>query len=63
MTGKQILALVVGAIIGILALRYVGLLVLIPALSVAACLMMLNSGLETLRGGSELARASAQASP
>ena len=37
MTGKQILALVVGAIVGILALRYVGLLVLIPALSVAAC--------------------------
>lgn len=37
MTGKQIVALVVGAIIGIVALRYVGLLVLIPALSVAAC--------------------------
>jgi hypothetical protein len=37
MTGKQIAALVVGAIIGIVALRYVGLLVLIPALSIAAC--------------------------
>jgi hypothetical protein len=37
MTGKQIAATVVGAIIGILALRYVGLVVLIPALSVAAC--------------------------
>ena len=37
MTGKQIVALVVGAIVGFLALRYVGLLVLIPALSVAAC--------------------------
>lgn len=40
MTGKQIAALVVGAIIGIVALRYVGLLVLIPALSVAACWWM-----------------------
>jgi hypothetical protein len=37
MTGKQIVVLVVGAIIGIAGLRYVGLLVLIPALSVAAC--------------------------
>lgn len=37
MTGKQIGVLVVGAIIGIAGLRYVGLLVLIPALSVAAC--------------------------
>lgn len=37
MTGKQIAALVVGAIVGIAALRHVGLLVLIPALSVAAC--------------------------
>ncbi|MBY0322242.1 MAG: hypothetical protein K2X72_26210 [Reyranella sp.] len=37
MTGKQIVALVVGAIIGIAGLRYVGPLVLIPALSVAAC--------------------------
>src|SRR4029450_6165469 len=37
MSGKQIAALAVGAIIGIVGLRYVGLLVLIPALSVAAC--------------------------
>jgi hypothetical protein len=37
MTGKQIVALVVGAIVGIAGLRYVGPLVLIPALSVAAC--------------------------
>ena len=37
MTGKQIMALVVGAIIGIVGLRYAGPLVLIPALSVAAC--------------------------
>ncbi len=37
MTGKQIVATVVGAIIGIVALRYTGLLALIPALSVAAC--------------------------
>jgi hypothetical protein len=37
MTGKQIAALVVGAIVGIAALRHVGPLVLIPALSVAAC--------------------------
>ena len=37
MTGKQIVALVAGAIIGIVALYYVGAVVLIPALSVAAC--------------------------
>jgi hypothetical protein len=37
MTGKQIVASVIGAIIGIVALRYIGMLVLIPALSVAAC--------------------------
>jgi hypothetical protein len=37
MTGKQIVAIVVGAIIGIVALRYIGLLVLIPALSIATC--------------------------
>jgi len=37
MTGKQIVVLVVGAVIGIAALRYIGPLVLIPALSVTAC--------------------------
>ena len=37
MTGKQIVALVVGAITGIVALYYIGAVVLIPALSVAAC--------------------------
>jgi hypothetical protein len=39
MTGRpwQIVAAVVGAVIGIVALRYLGLNALIPALSVAAC--------------------------
>ena len=37
MTGKQIVALVVGAIIGIVAVYQIGPVVLIPALSVAAC--------------------------
>jgi hypothetical protein len=39
MTGRpwQIMAAIVGAVIGIVAVRYLGLNAVIPALSVAAC--------------------------